>query len=108
MVSAAVFCCLCGFERNLTSYIYIYNQKRVFTRITRNARRENMKITIECEKCKKTHSFSSLPRKYLQLRDNLEKGGFRYNASDTKIRDGKLEEFMIHCGCGNYISLGMD
>lgn len=66
-----------------------------------------MKITIECE-CGKKHTVSAPERKYLQLRDNLETGGFRYNASDTIIKDGKLEEFMIHCDCGNYIYLGMN
>ena len=66
-----------------------------------------MKIMIECE-CGKKYTVSALAKKYLQLRDNLEEGGFRYSASDTKIRDGKLEEFMIHCDCGNYIYLGMD
>ena len=66
-----------------------------------------MKITIECE-CGKKHTVSAPARKYLQLRDNLETGGFRYSASDTKIIDGKLKEFMIHCDCGNFIYLGVD
>lgn len=50
-----------------------------------------MKITIECE-CGNKHTVSAPAKKYLQLRDNLEKGGFMYSASDSKIKDGKLED----------------
>ena len=67
-----------------------------------------MKITIECEKCGNKHIVSAPEKKYLQLRDNLEAGEFRYTAADTVIKDGKLQEFMIHCKCGNYITLGVD
>lgn len=67
-----------------------------------------MNITIECEKCGNKHTVSALERMYLQFRDNLENGNFRYAFSDTLIKDGKLQQFMIHCKCGNYITLGMD
>lgn len=67
-----------------------------------------MKITIECESCGNQHTLSTPAKKYLQLRDNLEVGGYRYTATDTVIKDGKLKELMIHCNCGNWITLGVD
>ena len=65
-----------------------------------------MKITIECE-CGNRHTMEVHAKKYLQFRDNLEAGHFRY--LDTKIENDMLKEFMIRCdNCGNYIYLGMD
>ncbi len=66
-----------------------------------------MKITLECE-CRRKHTVSAPEKKYLQFRDDLEAGGFRFSSSDIKIRDGRAEELIIHCDCGNYISLGLD
>lgn len=66
-----------------------------------------MKIIIECE-CGNKHILQAPEKKYLQFRDNLESGGYRYTASDTEVKDGKLKEFMIRCQCGNWIKLGMD
>jgi len=34
--------------------------------------------------------------------------GVLFSSSDIKNRDGKAEELIIHCDCGNYISLGLD
>ena len=45
-----------------------------------------MRITIECE-CGNKHILE-VKKKYMQCRDNLEAGGFRYTASDTEIQDG--------------------
>ena len=67
-----------------------------------------MKIIIECEKCGNNHILSAKPKKYLQFRDNLEVGRFKYVESDTVIKNGKLESIMILCSCGNYITLGVD
>ena len=66
-----------------------------------------MYITITCDKCKNTHTMRAPAKKYLQLRDNLEQGGFSYGER-AEISDGKLKEFLIRCKCGNYIQLGMD
>lgn len=67
-----------------------------------------MKITIECE-CGNKHVLQAPAKRFLQFRDNLETGEFRYTASDTEIKDGKLQEFMIHCDkCKNWMALGMD
>lgn len=61
-----------------------------------------MKITIECE-CGNRISLSAPAKKYLQLRDNLEKEKFRYDGAE----DGK--EFRICCDkCHNWITLGVE
>ena len=68
-----------------------------------------MTITITCDRCGNKHTMSTKEIKYLQLRDNLEVGGFRYSSSDTKIKDGRLEEITIQCEeCRDYLCLGMD
>ena len=65
-----------------------------------------MTITIKCE-CGNEITLSTLPRKYLQLRDNLEDHQFRYDGAE--IKDGQLKEIRIKCSkCGNYASLGVD
>jgi len=65
-------------------------------------------ITIKCEECGNEHQMKVPARKYIQFRDNLEKGGFSYFESNTKIKEGRLQELMIHCKCGNYMFLGVD
>ena len=65
-----------------------------------------MKLTIECE-CGNKIKLSSLPKRYLQLRDNLETEQFRYDGAE--IKNGKVEEFRICCDkCKNWITLGVD
>lgn len=66
-----------------------------------------MTIVIECE-CGNKCKVMAPSKKYLQLRDNLRVAGFIYSTSDFKMSDGKIEEIIIRCKCGNYINLGMD
>lgn len=64
-----------------------------------------MTLTIECECGNKTTIYAP-PKKYLQLRDNLETRQFRYDGDELK--KGK-EEFRICCDkCGNWITLGVN
>lgn len=65
-----------------------------------------MTITIKCE-CGNEIILTALPRKYLQLRDNLERHQFRYDGAE--IMDGQVKEIRIKCSkCGNCVSLGVD
>ena len=65
-----------------------------------------MTLTIECE-CGNRVTVSAPPKKYLQLRDNLETGDFKYGGS--KIKGVKVEEIRICCDkCGKYMDLGLD
>lgn len=65
-----------------------------------------MRIIIKCE-CGNEIDLSAPPKKYLQLRDNLETRRFRYGGE--KIKNAKLQEIQICCDeCGNWIDLGMD
>lgn len=62
-----------------------------------------MKITIECE-CGNKHTMEAPEKKYLQSRDNLEAGHFKYAASDSD--SGNKKEFRLHCDkCGNWITI---
>lgn len=66
-----------------------------------------MKITVECE-CKNVITMQAPPKKYLQLRDNLETQSFRYNGAKYDINN-KVKELLICCDkCKNYIYLGLD
>ena len=65
-----------------------------------------MKISIECE-CGNRFTVSAPPKKYIQLRDNLETNGFRYDYAE--IKNGKVKEFRICCDrCHNIVFLGVD
>ncbi len=65
-----------------------------------------MKLTIECE-CGNKITLSAPPKKYLQLRDNLEAQQFRYDGAD--IKSGTVKEFRICCDkCKNWITIGVD
>ena len=65
-----------------------------------------MKIMIECE-CGNKITLSAPQKKYLQLRDNLEKKQFRFDSAE--IKGGKVEEFRICCDkCRNWITLGVN
>ena len=65
-----------------------------------------MTLIIECE-CGNKITLSVPPKKYLQLRDNLETKKFRYDGGTTK--DGKVEGFRISCDkCKNWIDIGVD
>jgi hypothetical protein len=60
-----------------------------------------MTITIKCE-CGNKMELTAPPKKYLQLRDNLETRKFRYDGAEDR-------EFRIYCDqCGNWITLGID
>lgn len=66
-----------------------------------------MKITIEC-KCGNKITMIASPKKYLQLRDNLETQYFRFDDAEYD-NNGKIKEFRICCDkCKNYISLGLN
>lgn len=62
-----------------------------------------MRIKLICEKCNNMHELNVLNSKAIVLRDNLEIGGFSYSLSDLMINNGKLNELIIRCKCGNYI-----
>jgi hypothetical protein len=65
-----------------------------------------MTLTIECE-CGNKITLTAPPKKYLQLRDNLETKQFSYDGAE--IKNGKVEEFRICCDkCKNWISFGVD
>ena len=65
-----------------------------------------MTIMIECE-CGNKITLSVPPKKYLQLRDNLETKKFHYDGE--KIKDGRVKEFRISCdNCKNWIDIGID
>lgn len=64
-----------------------------------------MTLTIKCE-CGNMIELSA-PKRYIQLRDNLETKRFRYDGAI--IEDGKVKEFRICCDkCKNWITLGVD
>lgn len=52
-------------------------------------------------------NLNAYPKKYLQLRDNLEQFDFCYEAGN--IEDNKMKELRIRCcKCNNWITLGID
>lgn len=66
-----------------------------------------VKLTIECE-CGNIITMVPPSRKYLQLRDNLEIKGFRFE-NIKYDKNSKVKEFQLCCDkCKNYISLGVD
>lgn len=66
-----------------------------------------MKITIECD-CGNHIEMKAPPKKYLQMRDNLETGEFRY-ADAQYDEKGNIKEILIVCDkCHNSIALGLD
>lgn len=65
-----------------------------------------MKIVIECD-CGNKLVEEVPTRKYMQLRDNLQRHQFSYEGEE--IKDGKLKEIRIKCEkCKNWIILGLD
>jgi hypothetical protein len=65
-----------------------------------------MKLIIECE-CGNKLTITAPPKKYLQLRDNLETKQFHNDGAE--IKDGKVKELRISCDkCRNWITLGVD
>lgn len=65
-----------------------------------------MKIAIECD-CGNKLVEEVSTRKYMQLRDYLQRYQFSYDGEE--IRDGKLKEIRIKCEkCKNWITLGLD
>ncbi len=66
-----------------------------------------MKIIIECD-CGNHIKMEAPPKKYLQMRDTLEKGEFRY-ADAQYDANGNIKEILIVCDkCNNSIALGLD
>lgn len=65
-----------------------------------------MNILIKCD-CGNKIEMDVCPKKYLQLRDNLERGNFCFDGAE--IKDNKLKEFRIRCcKCNNWITLGVE
>lgn len=65
-----------------------------------------MRIAIECD-CENKLVEEVPTRKYMQLRDYLQRRQFSYDSEE--IRDGKLKEIRIKCEkCKNWITLGLD
>lgn len=66
-----------------------------------------MKIIIECE-CSNKIEMKAPPKKYLQMRDNLETKYFRYADAEYDEK-GKIKKILITCDkCHNHIALGLD
>lgn len=65
-----------------------------------------MIITFECE-CGNKLTISTLPKKYVQLRDCLELKQFHYDG--MKLQEGDVKELQISCDkCRNWVVLGID